>query len=127
MRGKNIGIIFFDSKKKHNGTADFLTITVYAGKFPNVFVLGYFTIPPINITETVQVAAQIETNNLIHLILAGNYSGFSKGLYTKAIVLAVRKSENITLTSFTKYSAITSTILEWAKSIEIDEEVAIYR
>lgn len=79
-------------------------LLVYAKSLPGVGIVWVSTENPVN--DPTRFLADIRKLNITKIILVGNNPGFVKSMFTKIMLLAGYKAEDVTLVSFSEYNIL---------------------
>lgn len=122
---KFIGIYFYNPVNGHKDSVDFHEVSVYAKKLPDVSVVWdhndiatAYVDPLFTRIESVDIlAAKIIEKRLKRIVVAGNDPGMAKDFFTKAMIMAGNKPDDVVLASFIEHCATRKSDTDRAKAI----------
>ncbi|MCF8297483.1 MAG: CoB--CoM heterodisulfide reductase iron-sulfur subunit A family protein [Saprospiraceae bacterium] len=116
MAENNLTAIYFCKLSNgHTDVVDNKDVENYAKKIPNVRVTWQSA--GISLTNPDFIVKQIKENNLSRIIIAGDEAGMYKPFFTKALVKAGGKPNNVILASFKEHGALKKSDTDRAKAI----------
>ena len=115
MGEKKLTGIYFCKSNMLSDTVNLSEIAEYASKSLDVSIV--WNSQDISLSDHKNVVNKIKENNLKRIIVAGDMPGMVKSFFTKAMVDAGNKPEDVFLASFREHGAIRKTDTERAKAI----------
>jgi heterodisulfide reductase subunit A len=115
MSEKKLTGVYFYNPDGTSKTIDFSEVASYVSKNPDVTVIWNHQDVPLS--DSGKMANKISEKNLRRIIIAGDMPGMVKSYFTKAMVEAGNKPEDVFLASFREYGAIRMIDTERAKAI----------
>ena len=115
MGEKKLTGIYFYNPNGHSATVDYSEIAEYVRKNSDVSVVWNFQ--DISLSDNNKVVDKIKKENLKRIIVAGDMPGMVKSYFTKAMVAAGNKPEDVFVASFREFGAIKPSDTERAKAI----------
>jgi len=112
---KSIGIYFIESTDKKPGLLDFNELKAYSQSLEEVAVVWDSTTLPTSDLD--KIGKEIKTNNVNKIILAGEFPGMKKPIFSEVMSLLNFNGDSVVLVSFRKYGVKKSSDTEKAKSI----------
>jgi heterodisulfide reductase subunit A2 len=115
MSEKKRTAVYFYNPNGLSKTIDFSEVASYVSKNPDVTAVWNHQDVPLN--NSSKMATKISEKNLKRIIIAGDMPGMVKSYFTKAMVEAGNKPDDVFLASFREYGAISPADTERAKAI----------
>jgi heterodisulfide reductase subunit A len=115
MGEKKLTGIYFYNPNGHSATVNYSEIAEYVKKNPDVSVV--WNSQDISLSDNNKVVEKIKKDNLKRIIVAGDMPGMVKSYFTKAMVAAGNKPEDVFVASFREFGAIRPSDTERAKAI----------
>ncbi|MFA6923420.1 MAG: CoB--CoM heterodisulfide reductase iron-sulfur subunit A family protein [Bacteroidales bacterium] len=112
---KSTGIYFQSSANGYEDKVNFTEVTSYIKNYYNVVAI--WNADEISLSDATNVAAKIKEKNIKRFVIAGDKPGMEKSFFTKAMVLAGNKAEDVIIASFREHGAIRNSDTERAKAI----------
>ncbi|MFC1733523.1 FAD-binding protein [candidate division KSB1 bacterium] len=112
---KELTGIYFSSANGHDDAIDIPAVKAYAEKIPGVKIIWQANDLPLS--DSTVIAAQIKTNNLSRIVIAGDKPGMDKAAFTKAMKSVGNDPKNVLLASFREYGALNKADTERAKAV----------
>jgi heterodisulfide reductase subunit A2 len=116
MSEKNVcGIYFYYLGNGNSEGVDIRELRIYAERLPGVGIVWDSREYPL--MDSARFLADIRKNNIQKMILAGNSPGFVKSFFTKVMLSAGNKAEDVLLVSFSEYNILKKEDTSRAKSL----------
>jgi heterodisulfide reductase subunit A len=112
---KVTGVFLYSSVNGHKDAVDLTNVAAYAEKIPEVPVV--WSSSDIVLSDVEKLASQITENKLKRIVIAGDMPGLVKSFFSRAMVLAGNKPDDVVLASFREHGATTGKDTERAKGI----------
>ncbi len=112
---KAIGVFFCNSLNGRSDVVDISEVAAYIKGISDVAEIWHSS--DIQLIDTDKVAAKIKEKKINRLIVAGDMPGLEKRFFSKAMISAGNKAEDVILASFREHGAITGADTKRAKAI----------
>ncbi|MDD5570716.1 MAG: CoB--CoM heterodisulfide reductase iron-sulfur subunit A family protein [Bacteroidales bacterium] len=112
---KLTGIYFQSAIKGNEDTVNFTEVAAYIKKYNNVAAI--WNADEVSLADANNVAAKIKEKNIKRFVIAGDKPGMEKSFFTKAMVNAGNKAEDVIIASFREHGAIRNADTNRAKAI----------
>ncbi len=101
---KLCGIYLYQMGNGHTDCVDTRELRTYAESLPDVGIV--WDSREYSVTDGDKLLADIRKNNVQKVILVGYSPGFAKGFFTKVMLSAGNKAEDVSLVSFSEYNIL---------------------
>ena len=112
---KVCGIYFYHLENGNSEWVDIRELRIYSESLPGVGIVWDSDDYPVMNAD--RLREDIRKNNIQKVILAGNSPGFAKAFFTKIMLSAGHKAEDVSLVSFSEYNILQREDTSRAKSL----------